>query len=414
MNIGKLLVSSILIAFPISACNEHLDSPVKGSTKNNDPAASSAGDSSKTSGDRQGPASKPSPQTEKDYNDTADENATPQGISDSVSKALLYMDYRTKAWYSKKDWGFVEGGQCAISCHTTIPFMIGNPFVTEESIDVATEMRSILVKRINSWATIKPLYTWDAVDSKGTESVLNSIALMLYDLKISKKVSRETCSAVSNMWESMSSAGKFPWLSQNLSPWEDADANYWASSLVSIVLSDMSKSFALESLPESCGSLKNMDSKLAVLRAGLKRNVNTTSLHGQTWLLWADSESDSQILNAEQRLIIVDKILNKQQSDGGFSAREFLAPGSGSRGTWVYGSDPYMTSIVVMSLRSTKKNVGFDPAILEKAEAWLAQYEESDITAGKFNSLNKPTNSWNNSLFKDAAISYWVLAKTKK
>src|SRR6188472_2917785 len=57
---------------------------------------------------------------ESDAVETTETNLSAQGLK----KANAFLDDAAVAWVSKDDWGFVQGGRCVMSCHTTVPFML--------------------------------------------------------------------------------------------------------------------------------------------------------------------------------------------------------------------------------------------------------------------------------------------------
>ena len=57
---------------------------------------------------------------ESDAVESTETNLSAQGLK----KANALLDDAAVAWVSKDDWGFVQGGRCVMSCHTTVPFML--------------------------------------------------------------------------------------------------------------------------------------------------------------------------------------------------------------------------------------------------------------------------------------------------
>src|SRR5262245_17956181 len=95
--------------------------------------------------------------------ETTETNLSSQG----KQKANAFLDGAAVAGVSKDDWGFVQGGRCVISCHTTVPFMlvagsratIADAAADASPVDAGTNAALAMVRghvesRVNSWATL--------------------------------------------------------------------------------------------------------------------------------------------------------------------------------------------------------------------------------------------------------------------
>src|SRR5262245_57178322 len=94
--------------------------------------------------------------------------------SQARAKANAFIDDAAVSWVSKDDWGFVQGGRCVMSCHTTVPFMmLAGARTATANADAGTSsdggtsdsgtsdagpsalatVRGHVEARVNSWAT---------------------------------------------------------------------------------------------------------------------------------------------------------------------------------------------------------------------------------------------------------------------
>jgi hypothetical protein len=127
-----------------------------------------------------------------------------------------------------------DHGTFCVSCHTCCP-TASRAALRESLADhdtlSANERRLIdnVTRRVRLWKDVGPYYgdrADKAVESRGTEAVLNALILAAHDAR-SGRLSADTRTALENMWALQEPtgdrAGAWPWLQFGLSPWEDGD-----------------------------------------------------------------------------------------------------------------------------------------------------------------------------------------------
>lgn len=312
------------------------------------------------------------------------------------SKSLETMADRAETWYSKKDWGFVAGGSCAVSCHTTIPFILADPLVTQRSQDVGKAMYMRLSHRVDNWASVEPFYDWVPLESRVTEAVLNAVAMINFDSKVAAELSPSTCKAIAQAFDLQNADGGFSWMNENLQPFEMENSAIWGAAIFNYSLAGLEK---LPATALSCLSPDHND-QVRRLQTYLARHAETAALHDRLWILISDAAWNQPfIYNLTASRKIIDEAVSLKRSDHGMRLKDL---GVKPKGNFSYQSDTYASSLVALAalMTNNKEKIG-------DIEQWLKL--RGDNAAFPPYSYNRPENAWNNLLYSDANKGLWLL-----
>lgn len=310
-----------------------------------------------------------------------------------------------------------------ISCHTALPYALSrSAFGGQEFSPEQIRILNDVTKRVSLWHETKPFYSEQvgpnkAVQSRGTESVLNALILANFDAQ-KNKFSEETRSAFENMWTleltTGDEAGAWPWLNFANEPFEARDSVFYGACLAAV---------AVGTAPARYRAIPEIQPNLKLLGNYLDRSYASQSLANQAVLLWASAKWPG-LLTPKQQAAIVDGLLSKQQSDGGWSLSSLAWTWSGSSLKWLAKlwvrsedsplaakSDGYATGMITYALEQYGLPSG--NAHLGRALAWLQRNQSPTEGSWPGYSLNHPHQQTPTGLFMtDAATAYAVLALT--
>jgi len=333
--------------------------------------------------------------------------------------AAAYLDQR-QSWWMEWPRAKRDHGTFCVSCHTALTYALSRPALRRalgEQTASAPE-RSLLenvTKRVRLWGEVAPYYSdteygaHKAVESRGTESVLNALVLASNDAK-NGQLNEDTRTAFANMWGQQQTSGskKGAWLWQRFGkePWEADDSDYYGATLAAV---------AIGTAPGNYRATPEIQSRLAMMREYLNREYKGQTALNHASLLWAAAKMP-RLIKPEARDAIVAELLGKQQADGGWSVSSLVGDWKREDRTPLETeSDGYATGFIVFTLEEG----GLTPenAHLKSGLAWLAGNQDPSEGSWAGYSLNKNKEhhiSPDTARFmNDAATAYAVLALTE-
>lgn len=342
--------------------------------------------------------------------------------------AAAYLDYR-EGWWSEWSGSARDHGTFCISCHTALPYALARPVLRAALAEPGPSIneRKLLddvTKRVRLGKDVGPYYGDQGYDkktaeSRGTEAVLNALILASHDAE-KGQLSDDTRTAFSNMWARQQTAGEhrgsWPWLQFDQEPWEANDSGYYGATLAAI---------AVGTAPGGYASTPEIQDNVTHLREYLNREESAQSTINRVFLLWASTKLP-RLLSPEQQKAIVQEILSKQQSDGGWrlasiawkwrgwSLKSFTNMWLREDGTPLEGkSDGVATSLTILALQEA--GVPRENAQLRRGLSWLMSNQNAAEGFWPASSVNKKRHqSAGTGLFMtDAATAFAVLALTE-
>jgi squalene-hopene/tetraprenyl-beta-curcumene cyclase len=293
----------------------------------------------------------------------------------------------------------------------------------QESDPTAPERKLIadVVTRVRAWSDVAPFYgdrtpagTEKAIESRGTEAVLNALIIASRD-QHAGVVSAEAHVAFANMFALQRTtgeqAGAWPWLNFGLRPWESVNAVYYGAALAAIAVGMEPGGYAA-----SVDIQPNMERLRSYLRTHIDQSLwnrllrhDDPNLFNRAMLLWASVRLPS-LISSEERRAILAGLLAAQEPDGAWrlaSLGHWRVPD----GVPVDSSgDGYATGLIAYALEQSDTSPN-EPA-LARALAWLARHQDPGTGAWRASSLNKKRDpqSYVGKFMSDAATAYAVLA----
>lgn len=344
--------------------------------------------------------------------------------------AAAYLDQRA-AWWMTWPKSARDHKTFCVSCHTAVPYAMSRPALRRalgEQTLSPNEQRLLenVTKRVRLWNEVEPFYsdkdrgTYKTVESRGTESVLNALILASHDAQ-THHLSDDARSALANMWAEQQTSGEekgaWRWLRFKNEPWEADDSDFYGASLAAI---------ATGTAPENYRARPEIKNNLKLLRAYLDEHVATQTLSNRVVLLWASVKLPGT-LSIDQQNVIAERVLSKQQPDGGWSLPSISGDWKRHDGTpQAAGSDGYATGLIAFALEELEFQRGDPPpkdslsrgndlsSHLQHALDWLQQNQNQ--TAGFWPSYSLNKNEANHigpetvRFMNDAATAYAVLA----
>ena len=225
-------------------------------------------------------------------------------------------------------------GKACISCHTSLPYALVEPLLADE-YSAYTDLIENIDNRILTWSSNTPWYAHpkleqtaalsnlppdalkgilNGADSRGVEAVFNALIRATHDAYSRKPAQTETRRAFENMWaeqvQSGPAAGRWRWIQANLVPWEVTDSDLWGASLACVAASIFPDLAPVDNRRLLHGTLKEASSDAEV------------SLHVKAAVLWCDSETGGQVLEAGVARQLATELLARQHDNGGWALRD--------------------------------------------------------------------------------------------
>ena len=344
----------------------------------------------------------------------------------SPKAAAAYLDRRASWWMSWPPAALAHGAFC-ISCHTAAPYALARPTLRAalgEKAPSANERRLLesVTQRVRMWNEVTPFYTESSgpnktLQSRGTESIFNALILASADSPHSKLID-DTRAAFDHMWALQEKTGDrqgaWPWLDFGNEPFEASDSCFYGASLAAV---------AVGTAPENYRATPGIQNNLKLLGDYLRREYAGQPLIHQVVSLWASTKWPGLLAPAQQKSII-ENVLGKQQSDGGWglssvgwtwrgsSLRSFVKLIRSNDTPLAGKSDGYATGLIVFVLGQA--GVPQRDTHLQRGRSWLVrnQNQTEGLWPGYSLVNRRDPSSGTGRFMNDAATAYAVLALT--
>jgi len=338
-----------------------------------------------------------------------------QAASWNQAAAADYLDGR-QAWWRTWPTAARDNDTSCVSCHTSLPYALARPALRAALHEAGTSPAEIdllagVAKRVRLWNEVEPFYPDQTrglpktSESRGTEAILNALILANRDAG-GGRLRDDTRRAFENLWALQFTVGEetgaWAWLYFGLAPWESDGAEYFGAALAAV---------AVGVAPDGYATSPEIQERLDLLRAYLKRDAEGRRPLDGVMLLWAGSEISDLVTDAEQQGIVRDLTL-LQNRDGGWSLS--------SLGEWRRqdgtspdrASDGYATGLIAFVLQNAGASTAQDP--VAPALNWLVENQDPDTGQWPASSLNtdREPMSDRGRFMSDAATAFAVLALT--
>lgn len=337
--------------------------------------------------------------------------------------AAKVLDARAQAWFEfpEAELGTGETKSTCVSCHTLMPYALARSALlraTNATASVLQEKRLLASSRLrtanwDSLADAKFGLIYESPEQKrkeslGTEAVFHA-AILATDDRAQRRTapSAESKRAFENLWKLQHTegpkAGTWDWLDFGLEPWESKHAGYYGASLAAIAVGTSPDYYAP-------GRDAAVDKHVALLKKALKTRLADENLYNQAWGLWASSVL-KETLTKEERKAVVERLLAKQETDGGWRLASLGAYARSDGTSQSAGSDGYATGLVLHALHLA--GVPKTEAPVAKGLAWLKanQAPTGEWRAASLNK-NRDPDTHVGKFMSDAATAFAVLALT--
>jgi len=275
----------------------------------------------------------------------------------SVAKALSYLEQGALAW---------NGTKKCVTCHTNGTYMVVRPALSARVGAPNDEMRKHFVASLDQFAQKSAEDKQSGVAP--AQAIYMAAGLAEWDAHVAKKLSPETERALALMLSLQLESGT--WGSLDCWPPYESSAFHLAT-------------VAAMAIGTAPGWLDNLQDQN--LRAGIERLKNFLRTHpvpqdyDRALLLWASCRLPGIVEN-DRKQQLIEMVLKKQRSDGGWSIRTFGEPeqwGRGNRAEKLRAepdladppSDGHQTGLALIVLRESGIPAS-DPRI-QKGIQWL-------------------------------------------
>lgn len=326
--------------------------------------------------------------------------------------AAHYLDNRQTWW---QGWSVSQRDHktVCVSCHTVLPYALSRSSMRgplgEDAVSSPEHiMLTNVLRRVTMWNQVAPFYVTGkdgpakTPESRGTESVLNALVLATYDAP-KHHMAEITRSAFDAAWalqiKTGEQAGAWDWLNFHLAPWESNESQYYGAALAAI---------AVGRAPDDYRNDAKIQPNLHLLRSYLRRNYEQQPLINKIYLLWGSAQVPG-LMNAGERSALLKTILDKQQSDGGWSLTDLGAWKRQDDTALETKSDGYATGLTMVALEQSGLARNLPQA--KHALQWLAQNQTEDgkWPAWSVNKKRDPASDIGR-FMSDAATGFSVLA----
>jgi len=316
-----------------------------------------------------------------------------------------------------------------VSCHTVVPYALARPalrkvFAEQSPTDDELMILANVTKRVRLWKEVAPFYSdkeygpHKEAESRATEAVLNAFILANTDAQ-NGKLQEDTRTAFANMWALQQTTGNnkgtWPWHEFDLKPWEADDSQYYGGALAAV---------AVGTAPENYRSTPEIQNNLKLLREYLGGKSAAQSPINRVALLWASTKLPG-LLTQGQRQSIIDEVLAKQRSDGGWSMSSIALTWKDLNLYSLFGkwkrddgtpqevqSDGLATGFIIFVFEEA--GIPQRNSQVKRGLDWLVHNQNINTGSWTAHSLNKRRDPTSNvgRFMSDAATAYAVLALT--
>jgi squalene-hopene/tetraprenyl-beta-curcumene cyclase len=343
-----------------------------------------------------------------------------------AKKAAAYLDDR-EVWWMNWQGAARDHETFCVSCHTVVPYLLSRPTLRKQLAEQGptTYERRLLAnvtKRVEMWKDMAPYYDdqdygpHKAAESRATESVLNSFILANEDAQTGKQ-SEAASAAFRNMWALQltggDAKGAWQWQEFELKPWESRGSQYYGAALAAL---------AVGTAPEGYRGTPEIQTNVKMLIDYLQGKANEQSPLNRVTLLWASTKLPG-LITSQQKQAIIDEMLAKQRSDGGWSLSSVALTWRDLNLESLFGkwkrddgtpqevqSDALATGFVLFALE--KAGVPCQQSQLQHGLDWLVRRQDRTDGSWTAYSLNKRRVPSSNvgRFMTDAATAFTVLA----
>ncbi len=332
--------------------------------------------------------------------------------------AATYLDGRQGWWMTWSGAARDHDTQC-VSCHTALPYALARPALRGplgEHDASPTERRMLedVTKRVRMWKDIEPFYPDQlrglpkTSESRGTEAILNAVILAARDAHAGA-MSADGRQAFENLWPLQFKTGErtggWAWLDFHNEPWEAPGSQYFGNALAAI---------AIGSAPDGYASTPAIEERVKPLAAFLRGGAENATLLNRAMILWASTKIPG-VLTPDLRQQIIDGLVGKQQSDGGWATASLVGDWKRNDKTPLDpDTDGYATGLVTFVLEQA--GLAASDVHVAAGRAWLIQHQNRSTGQWIAVSVNKQRDPASDvgKFMSDAATSYAVLALSQR
>lgn len=322
-----------------------------------------------------------------DYQYKFEQIAIPKASGDEPTRAEVSLDLAKQ--YLEKGAVAWSGDKKCVSCHTNGTYMFTRPALSRSLGQPPGETREFFLSALTKMLEEK--HDRLKQSTRPAQVIYIAAGLAEWDAHVAKSLSPETESALELMFAIQNDNGT--WGSLDCWPPFESDAYHEATvaAMAAATAPDWLQKVAAsenEPLRDSVERLRNY-----------LRTEEPDHDYSRTLLLWANSRM-TDLLSAEQKQGLVDRLLAHQRSDGGWSIRTFAAPeawGGGNRAGKLKAepeftdpsSDGHMTGLAIVVLRES--GIAANDARVQKGIEWLKSNQRE---SGRWWTRSLNTDSW--------------------